>query len=178
MLYPAPLRDLLIEIAAGGLFRARWSNQIHSEWISSLLTKRADLSIAQLQRTRELMDAAIEGAQVYGFEPLIDALSLPDPDDRHVLAAAIHSGSDGIVTYNIRDFPADTVRQYEIEILHPDDFLTQQFGLDAAAVVLAAQRCRARLKYPPLGARDYLDVLRRQSLPLTTAELAAFADLI
>lgn len=124
------------------------------------------------------MDNAIEGAKVHGFEPLIEALTLPDPDDRHVLAAAIHSGSDGIVTYNLRDFPAETARQYEIEILHPDDFLAQQFGLDAAAVVLAAQRCRARLKNPALSARDYLDVLRRQSLPLIVAELSAFVDLI
>lgn len=109
VLYPAPLRDLLMRLAATDLFRARWSDAIHDEWIRSVLTQRPDLE-AQLARTRQLMDAHVMDCLVTGYEPLIDTLGLPDPGDRHVLAAAIIGRADLIVTKNLRDFPADRLR--------------------------------------------------------------------
>lgn len=95
VLYPAPLRDLLIWLALSGRFRARWSAQIHEEWRRNLLRKCPDLSAQQLARTIRLMDEAIPDAVVTGHEPLIAGLDLPDSNDRHVLAAAIRRGRRG-----------------------------------------------------------------------------------
>jgi predicted nucleic acid-binding protein len=104
VLYPAPLRDLLMHLAVVEVVRARWTDEIHQEWIRSVLEDRPDITRTQLERTRALMNAHAEDSLVKGYENVIPALALPDPDDRHVLAAAIHSQADVIVTYNLRDF--------------------------------------------------------------------------
>ncbi|EMI40828.1 PIN domain-containing protein [Rhodopirellula sp. SWK7] len=105
MLFPAPLRDLLMQLALTGQFRARWSSMIHDEWTRNVPKVRPDLTAEQLSRTRRLMDSNVLDALVTGFEPLIDALDLPDPDDRHVLAAVIRCGANAIVTHNLKDYP-------------------------------------------------------------------------
>lgn len=89
VLYPAPLRDLLLELAVADLYRAKWSDAVHEEWIRAVLKNRSDLTRAQLERTRDLMNAHARDPLVTDFERLIGVLDLPDPDDRHVLAAAI-----------------------------------------------------------------------------------------
>lgn len=167
-----------MELAGSGIYRARWTDMIHDEWIRSLLETRPDLDPARLDRTRQLMNDSVLGCMIEGFEDLIPALHLPDPVDRHVLAAAIHAGADAIVTVNLKDFPPEVAKQYELEILHPDEFLYQQFGLDPAAVVIAARNCRARLRNPPKTADEYLATLEAQSLPLLVGELLAYRDLI
>jgi predicted nucleic acid-binding protein len=119
VLYPAPLRDLLMRLATTELFRAQWSGAIHDEWIRSVLEQRPELR-AQLARTRQLMDAHVMDSLVTGYERLIETLDLPDPDDRHVLAAAIAGGADVLVTKNLKDFPADRLAPFGIEAQHPD----------------------------------------------------------
>lgn len=84
VLYPAPLRDLLMRLAVTDLFRAKWTEAIHDEWTRSVLRDRPDLSADQLQRTRTLMNDNVRDCLVTGYEELIPALHLPDPDDRHV----------------------------------------------------------------------------------------------
>lgn len=121
--YPANLRDLLMELAVTGLFRAKWSEQIHQEWISSLLKKRPDLSKDRLERTQQIVNQAVPDCLVKGYETLIKGLQLPDTDDRHVLAAAIHCNAQIIVTYNLKDFPKEILLPFEIEAQHPDVFL-------------------------------------------------------
>src|SRR5438105_10513690 len=100
ILYPAPLRDLLIRIAQTGLVRAKWTETIHDEWIRNVLKDNPHLSAERLARTRTLMNEAVRDCLVTGYEDLIASLSLPDPDDRHVLAAAIHAHAEVIVTVN------------------------------------------------------------------------------
>lgn len=102
VLYPAPLRDFLMWLGLSGRFRARWTTQIHDEWKRSLLQNRPDLTSEQLDRTSALMDVAIPDALVTGHESLIPGLTLPDLDDRHVLAAAIRCGASVIVTFGVR----------------------------------------------------------------------------
>lgn len=160
------------------LFRAKWTNQIHDEWTRNLLAKRTDLKPEQLARTRELMNSAVMDCLVSGYEELVPSLNLPDEDDRHVLAAAIHAGADAIVTFNLKDFPKAEVGKYDIEVLHPDEFIHHQFGLSNPAVIIAAQTCRARLKNPPVDAAAYLETLARQSLPKTVGELLPFGAVI
>ena len=178
MLYPAPLRDILLELASASLFRAKWSEEIHDEWMRNLLAKRKDLKKRDLNRTKALMNQAVLDCLVEGYEDLIPSLTLPDPDDRHVLAAAIHCGADAIVTFNTKDFPQEIRDKYQIEILHPDDFIHFQFDFNNAAVIVAAQRCRARLKNPPLSVEEYFESLARQRLSKTIAALAPFESVI
>lgn len=115
VLYPAPLRDLLLQLALTDRFRAKWTNAIHDEWIRNVLEQRPDLTAAQLQRTRELMDLHVRDCLVDGYEPLIAGLNLPDPNDRHVLAAAIHARADVIVTFNLGDFPAAVLKPTDLK---------------------------------------------------------------
>lgn len=89
VLYPAPLRDLLMHLALTDMYRARWSNMIHDEWTRNVLEHRKDLKPEAIARTRQLMDANVREALVENFEHLIPAIELPDPDDRHVVAAAM-----------------------------------------------------------------------------------------
>jgi predicted nucleic acid-binding protein len=178
VLFPAPLRDLLMQLALTGLFRARWSSMIHDEWTRSVLKVRADLTAEQLSRTRQLMDSHVLDALVTGFEPLIEALELPDPDDRHVLAAAIRCGADAIVTYNLKDFPADALSTYGIEAIHPDSFILSQLDLAPNVVLTAVKQTRARLKNPPRSPEEYLGCLGEQGLTQTVSELKHSIQLI
>ena len=98
VLYPASLRDLLLHLALTDLFRARWTDRIHEEWIGAVLNQRQDLTRAQRDRIRHLMNMAVPDCLVYSYEELVDALQLPDVDDRHVLAAAIRCQAGVIVT--------------------------------------------------------------------------------
>jgi PIN domain len=124
------------------------------------------------------MNEAIMDCLVTDYEDLIPAIVLPDPNDRHVLAAAIKSKCDAIVTFNLKDFPVEQVGKYHVEIQHPDDFLCCQYDLSQAALVISAQRCRKRLKSPPKSAIDYLDTLEAQGLPKTIALLREFTSIL
>jgi predicted nucleic acid-binding protein len=164
VLYPAPLRDLLMRLALTDLYRARWSDQIHEEWIRAVLRNRSDLSRAQLERTRSLMNAHVRDALVDSYQSLIPALELPDPDDRHVLAAAIKCGADLIVTFNLDDFPDHALTVYGISACRPDSFLVDQLNLDAERVCMAIRQHRASLKNPPKTVKEYLATLEEQGL--------------
>lgn len=178
VLYPAPLRDFLMWLGLSGRYRARWSRDIHEEWKRNLLLKRQDLTREQLDRTSDLMDRAIPDGLVEGYEYLIAGLDLPDPDDRHVLAAAIRCGASVIVTFNQRDFPIEALAPFGIESQHPDEFVDNLFDLDAAAVVAAAQRQRAQLVNPPLDTDSYLDILLRQGLVQTAKALSTYRAIL
>ncbi|MCI0620634.1 MAG: PIN domain-containing protein [Acidobacteria bacterium] len=178
VLYPAPLRDLLMYLALADLFRAKWTDAIHNEWIRSVLKERPDLKPEQLERTRDLMNAHVRDCLVTNYEDLIPALTLPDPDDRHVLAAAIRAGADVIVTFNLDDFPADALGKYGIEGQHPDDFIMHLLDLAPNVVCAAAKRQRQSLKKPPKTVSEFLEALERQGLPQTVAALRLFSELI
>jgi predicted nucleic acid-binding protein len=174
ILYPAPLRDLLLELALADLYRAKWSDAVHEEWITALLANRHDLTRVQLERTRDLMNLHVRDALVLDFEPLIDALDLPDPKDRHVLAAAIKGRADVIVTTNLTDFPAEKLDRWGIEAQHPDEFLTHQFHLSQPVFLQAVKTVRMRLKNPTKSVEDYLDTLRTQGLLATVNAIEPF----
>lgn len=171
VLYPAELRNLLMHLALTGLFRAKWSADVHEEWISALLEKRPDLTRVKLERTRELMDLHAVDALVSGYEDLIPSLKLPDPKDRHVLAAAIRGQANVIVTMNLRHFPIDVVGVFGIEGQHPDEFILHLLDLAPASVLAAAESHRQSLRNPPRSIDEYLETLERQGLTQSAAAL-------
>ncbi len=177
VLYPAPLRDLLMRLARTGLFRARWSAEIHAEWMEAVRRDRPELA-ERLARTRAAMDGAIEDCLVSGHAALIPLLRLPDPADRHVLAAAIVGRADVIVTCNLRDFPTEALAPYRIEAQHPNLFIRHLLDLDEAAALAAVREQRGALRNPPRSVAEHLDTLARQELPETVAFLRGRADLI
>lgn len=174
VLYPAELRNLFMHLALTGLFRAKWSADVHEEWISALLEKRPDLTREKLERTRALMDLHATDALVTGYEDLIPGLQLPDPDDRHVLAAAIRGQADVIVTMNLRDFPPDVLGPFGIEAQHPDEFVLSLLDLSPGAVMAAAETHRQSLKNPAKNMIEYLETLDRQGLTQTASALRKY----
>ncbi|HAU0120857.1 TPA: PIN domain-containing protein [Legionella pneumophila] len=173
VLYPFILRDLLMELALHDLFRAKWTNKIHDEWIRSLLKNKPELEKAQLLRVKELMDSHVLDALVENYEALEAALNLPDPNDNHVLAAAIVSSSDVIVTYNLKDFPAEELEKYNIEAQHPDIFLMHLTELNEEKFLFAVKQARRRLRNPPKSIDEYLDILYNRDLKETSKFLQA-----
>ena len=178
VLYPAPLRDFLMELAVTDLFRAKWTDRIHEEWIGNLLEKRKDLTRERLERTRIKMNSNVRDCLVDGYEFLIESLDLPDPNDRHVVAAAIHSRCDVIVTYNLKHFPQETLSRHKLEAQHPDQFIAHLLDLDRAVVCQAAREHRARLRQPPKTVEEYLETLKSQQLTVTASSLHDMRGLI
>ena len=124
VLYPAPLRSFLMYLALTDMFRAKWTADIHEEWMRNVVKDYPDIKRKQVEHVRDLMDAHIRDCLVTDYDDLIEPLELPDPDDRHVLAAAIRCGASVIVTRNLKDFPAETLSKYGIEAQHPDEFIS------------------------------------------------------
>ena len=165
-----------MRLATAQLYKPRWSAVIHDEWTRNLLADRPDLSQAQLSRTRSQMDGAIKEAMVSGYESRIDALLLPDPNDRHVLAAAIESGATAIVTFNLKDFPAAATAPYGVAAVSPDDFVLALYHAAPEDFVETVRRHRASLQKPPKSVAEYLATLKAAQLPMTADALADHAD--
>jgi predicted nucleic acid-binding protein len=177
VLYPAPLRDFLLRLATTGLFRARWTQQIHDEWMRNVLKKRPELKPI-LHRTRELIDRSVPDALVTGYEPLVEGLELPDVNDRHVLAAAIRAGAQAVITFNLKDFPDKTLGQYDIEAMRPDEFVEHQLDLHQGTIIAAAKQHRAALRNPPKTTAQYIETLAAQGLIVCAERLREFEALI
>ncbi len=149
VLYPSMIRNLLMYLGTEGLVAARWTAQIHDEWTRNLLEDRPDLTPERLARTRRSMELALPDAEIEDFEHLTETLTLPDPDDRHVLAAAIHAGAELIVTQNLKHFPAGALTPHGIEALTPDVLLCRVLDAEPAATRAAVEKLRASFHKPP-----------------------------
>ncbi len=176
-LYPAPLRDLLLSLAVDGIYHARWTAQIHAEWVGNLAQNRPELE-PRLAALVELMNRSVPDCLVENYGDLIAGLVLPDPDDRHVLAAAIAGHADAIVTFNLKDFPADALDPHLIEAIHPDDFVLNQLELRPYEALAAVKKMRARLARPPQSAAELIATLERSGLPASAAHLRLAQALI
>jgi hypothetical protein len=171
VLYPAPVRDLLLRIATTGIVRVRWSVAILDECFRSVVAQRPDIPPAALERTRTLMNRAVPDCLVTGYEHLIEGLELPDPDDRPVLAAAIRANAQAIVTFNLKDFPDHVLARYDMEPRHPDEFVLDSIDLASGAVVQCVTAQAAALRAPPVLVPELLDTLRRLGLVQSVARL-------
>jgi predicted nucleic acid-binding protein len=166
-----------MRLALAGMFSAKWTSDIHNEWTRSVLTQKPELK-EKIGRTRELMDAHVMDCLVTGHHDIIPSLVLPDPDDRHVLAAAVICGADVILTQNLRDFPERTLAQYNIEAMHPDVFIHHLCELSISQVCSVVKQHRAALKNPPVSIEGYFATLERQGLAQTVAALRKYTGLL
>jgi PIN domain len=178
VLYPAPVRDILLSLAHQGLYHARWTATINGEWIRNLISNRPDLQASRLHATVENMTRAIPDALITGYEKFINTIELPDPDDRHVVAAALIGHADAIVTFNLKDFPHAVLSPLGLEAQHPDDFIVNQLHLNLTEALKAVKAQRARLERPKLTASQLLATLTHCGLPQTALLLAENAELI
>jgi len=170
VLYPARLRDLLIRLAIAGLYQARWSEQILDECFGNLIENRPDLTEDQLARTRRLMTTALPDAAVAGYEDRIEEYDLPDPDDRHVLAAAVTTGASLLVTDNLDDFPAGRIPE-GLQVVSPDEFVLALANDDLDVVVEVIEAQAAALAIPPMTTSELLDGLAAVGLVESVAQL-------
>ncbi|MDX2247996.1 MAG: PIN domain-containing protein [Bacteroidia bacterium] len=178
VLFSAPLRDLLMRLAARDLYKPKWTELIHIEWMSAILKRRPDINQKQVERTREQMDAFVLDAIVTDFEALIPGLNLPDPNDRHVLAAAIKGQADIIITNNLKDFPSGVLSLYNIQAKHPDTFIFELMELAGPEVLITMRIHRSKLQNPPKTPEEYLATMEKQGLVQTVGFVKKFKDLI
>lgn len=174
VLYPARLRDLFVRLAIAGHYQALWTERILDECFHSLLADRPDLSPDHLDRTRRLMSVAVPDAIVEDYVHLIEGLDLPDPDDRHVLAAAMAANAHVVVTSNVTDFPAIAVPA-GITVLSPDHFLLRLIHADLDAVATVIDQQAAALLDPPMTTPQLLDGLAIAGLHASVAILRVAA---
>lgn len=178
VLYPAPVRDILLSLAHQGLYNARWTATINDEWIRNLISNRPDLQANRLHAIADNMARAIPDALIAGHEKFIDTIVLPDPNDRHVVAAALIGHADAIVTFNLKDFPPAVLLPLGIEAQHPDDFVVNQLHLNLTEALKAVKAQRTRLERPKLTVEQLLATLTHCGLPQTALFLADNAVLI
>lgn len=173
MLHPAPLRDLLMRGAAADVMQARWSDAVLGEMVRSLARRRPDVGVAGFNRLRTAMERALPDARVDGYESLMRDLALPDPDDRHVLAAAVHAGAAVIVTFNLADFPAAALAPYGVAAQHPDAFVGHCLDVAPQTMRRLVSEQAGALRRPPLSVDAVLDALAALGLERSTSRLRA-----
>jgi len=180
-LVPALSRNLLLSLAAAEFFRVKWSPRILTEVqqaIAAQMTKRgvAD-AMATAARARRAMERAFLDAMVSGHEALIDTLQdLPDPNDAHVIAAAIKVGASVIVTENLRHFPRQILDPHFIEAKTVDAFVADTIDLDIARALSAIRQMRMRFKKPEKSAEMLLNDMQTAGLMQTASTLRDHAS--
>jgi predicted nucleic acid-binding protein len=170
VLYPFNLRNVLIQCAYEGLVQAHWSDDIHDEWIRNILERDTGVQRDRLERTRDLMDNAVPDAKVDGFHHLIPNLQLNDPDDRHVLALAIHCKADCIVSAD-RGFTNVVLAPHNLKVHRPSGFLSALYQSDPEAVISAVKGARLNLTKKPVPVVEFIERLRK-------CDVGGFCDLL
>ena len=182
VLYPSLQRDFLLSLAVEGLYRPVWSGAVLAELENverTKLVERMGLDPAEADRRAsrlvETMRAAFQGAEVQGWEALEGVFGLPDPDDEHVVAAAVMSGAGAIVTDNWKDFPPDRLPQ-GIESLSPQEFAANTVAVDLDRAWTAVAHVVARRCNPPLSPDALLDILASRYQMKDAVDLLRQAD--
>ena len=139
LLYPFHLRNLLVQLGVNHIVQPRWTDAIHEEWIRNLVAA-GGVTRERLIRTRDIMKRVLPGADVSDYAHRIAGLKLPDPGDRHVLAAAIEGGAEFILTFNLRHFPDEAVAPFGLTARHPDSLLCDLYDADPAAIAAVAMQ--------------------------------------
>jgi PIN domain len=163
ILYPFHLRNLFVQLGVHHIVAPRWMDAIHDEWIERLVAA-GTATRERLLRTRDIMNRVLPQADVRSYEHRIVGLTLPDSGDHHVLAAAIETGAEAIVTFNLRHFPAEYLAPLGLVAKHPDAFLCDLYAADPEAVAAAVDAARVNLSRTAPSASAFVDALERQRL--------------
>lgn len=184
VLVPPLVRNLILSLAEAHLYRVRWSGRILDEFergfVRDVLRHKHEYPEAAAVRARSSMERAFPEAMVEGHEHLEGALNgIPDPDDRHVVAAALHAGAAQIVTNNLRDFPLEVMKELQIDVRSADEFIadTLDLPMDSSTALSAVHRLRLGLKRPELSPAELLIRMERNGLGQTAALLAGRMEL-
>jgi hypothetical protein len=164
ILYPFHLRNIVVQAAVDRLVEARWTDAIHDEWIRSLTTDVPAIPIERLQITRRLMNDALPAAMVSGYEEHIRDVTLPDPDDRHVVAAGIAADATLILTWNLRHFPENELKKFGLRGMTPDEFLPALYDRAPEPVICSLANARRNLSKTRISAPDFIAILKGQKL--------------
>lgn len=179
VLYPMVMADAMMSLTVTGLFAAKWTRRIEDEWMQALIARRPDLQ-GRLGTRRDQMRAAAFDWEIeeVAWQPIAPSLALPDPDDTHVLAAAIAGHADCIITTNLRDFPTEITAPLGVEVLHPDPFIEAQWDLNPIAALTAFKRMRARWQKPEASALEFAEAFERGGLPMAATRLREAGELL
>jgi predicted nucleic acid-binding protein len=164
ILYPFHLRNIVVQAAVDRLVEARWSDEIHDEWVRNLTADVPAIPVERLRTTRRLMNDALPRATVSGYADLVATVSLPDPGDRHVFATAIAAGASIILTWNLQDFPATALEKYGVRSQTPDAFLAGLYDEVPDLAVGSLANARRNLNKSRVSASSFVDILRNQRL--------------
>lgn len=162
VIYPIEIRDLLFWFAHYDLYTPKWSDHIFDEWRDVM--KRKGVSETEANKRIEKANLAFPDALVTNYGGLISGLTLPDSKDCHVLAAAIKTNANVIVTNNIKDFPADYLSSYALSAKTADDFLTDIIDLNPEHAIIAFKEMVLNRQNPDLDEFELLDILRNRGL--------------
>ncbi|MFF2085330.1 PIN domain-containing protein [Nocardia sp. NPDC058176] len=173
VLHPAYLSDTLLRMADAQMFRPLWSAGVLSELRGSLV--RRDIPPDSVDRRISQMKFAFPDAMVTGYESLISGME-NDPKDRHVLAAAVRSGAEVLVTFNVRDFPEHALKSYDLIAVTPDDFLLDQLDLYPGLTISTLHRQAAAYRRDPRSVTGLLSVLERTGTRVFAAEVRRHLD--
>lgn len=162
VIFPVDVRDLLFWFAHFDLFTPKWSKHIFDEWADVM--RRKDIPEAEIQKRINKANVAFPDALVENYEPLIRGLELPDKKDCHVLAAAIKTNANVIVTNNLKDFPAEYLATFGLSAMNADDFLTDIIDLNHEQAVSAFRKLVLNRRNPDLDEYQVLDIYRKHQL--------------
>jgi len=171
VIYPIEIRDLLFWFAHDDLFTPKWSKHIFDEWIRVM--KRKGVPDSEIDKRTENANMAFPDAMVENYESLIAGLELPDPKDCHVLAAAIKTNANVIVTNNLKHFPKECLSSYGLSAKNADDFLTDTIDLNQDKALQAFLKLVQNKTNPDLDQYEVLDRYRNLGLKLTADYLHA-----
>ena len=164
ILYPFHLRNIIVQAAVDRLVEGRWTDMIHDEQIRNLAASAPAIPVERLQNTRRLMNEALPTAMVNGYEEQIPVVNLPDPNDRHVVAAGITAGAFIILTWNLRHFPAKELKKFGVRKQTPDTFLSGLYDQVPDLMIGSLANARRNLTKSRISSPDFIDILNNQKL--------------
>jgi hypothetical protein len=165
ILYPFHLRNIIVQAAVDRLIEARWTDEIHDEWMRNLMVQMPAIPMEErLHVTRQLMNGALPTATIRGYEEHIPRVTLPDPDDRHVVAAGIAAHASHVLTWNLRHFPTNELKKFGLRRMTPDAYLSALFNKIPDLVISSLANARRNLSKTRVSASDFIDILERQKL--------------
>lgn len=171
VVYPVIIRDILLWFAYYELYTPKWSEHIFDEWKKVMIEK--GVSVVDAEKRIAMVNVAFPDGLVQNYKGLIAHLELPDKDDCHVLAAAIKTNANLIVTNNIKDFPEAYLQSFGIDVKTADDFLTDIIDLNQEQAVTAFKEMVLNKKNPKQDEFEVLNLLRNAGLKDTANYLHA-----